>query len=484
MQWKNHPEIIKRIEELAVDHSWQAVAYKVSNEFNQPISSETIRKLSGKLIHVPAGRSVRYSLEDVFDQANRNLITEPTNPKVKWEEDGNYATLLQFADKSPRTLSELLEVIKFDSTIWKVDRWEATKWDTPMKFGYKDSEKAISVPNFRISAKFIRIVPIKHEWGTFKPIALKPAKRIKVTTLRRNMNRAIIIPDSQNGFWRNIDTNVYDPFHDRRAWDICLQLVQELKPDRIILLGDMLDFAMYSDKFIKSPEFYFTTQPALNELAWWLSALVESGAQVDYIEGNHESRLTKSIIVNQLENYGLRPANKPDDPPALSVQSLLGLDQMNIKYHSDYPNGEVWLNDNARASHGNIVRQGSGDSVRAIINDARCTEFVGHTHRVEAVYKTVFPRKGAVTYGAVSFGTIARIDGRVPAGKQRNNWQQACGVLHYENGNGLFNNTLQLINNGQTVYNGKVYTYRNRVDEISEACGYDFSKGITDGWKT
>lgn len=479
MQWKDHPQILKRIEDLSVDYSWEAIAYIISREFEIEISGESLRKLRGKHVKVLKNRKVKYGVRDVYDQYNRKL----TDPKLKWEEDGNYATLIQFADKSPRTLPELLEVIKFDADIWKVDKWEATKWDTPMKFGYKGSEKPISVPNYRINAKFIRIVPIKHEWGTFKPIKIQSAKKFKINTVKRGMYRAVIIPDSQNGFWRNIETNIYNPFHDRRAWDICLQMVQALKPDRIILLGDMIDFAMYSDKFIKSPEFYFTTQPSLNELSWWLSALADSGAQIDYIEGNHESRLTKSIINNQLENYKLRPANRPNDPPALSVKSLLGLNQLGIKYHGDYPNGEIWLNDNVRGSHGSIVRQGSGDSVKAIINDARCTELVGHTHRAEAIYKTVFPRKGAVTYGAVSFGTISRIDGHVPANKKKNNWQQACGMVHYELGNGLFNTTLQLINNGQTVYNGKIYTYRNRVKEIGEACGYDFAKGMENGWK-
>ena len=482
MRWENHPEMLKRIEELAVDHSWQAIAYKVSNEFDMPISSESIRKLRGKLIDVPKNRKISVHMRDVYDQANRNLITESSNPKVKWEEDGNYATLVQFADKSPRTLPELLEVIKFDDKTWKVDKWGVTKWDTPMKFGKAGSEIPISVPNFRIHAKFIRIIPIKHEWGVIKPVTIKTAIKPKVKTLKTKY-KAVIIPDSQNGFWRNIDNNIYNPFHDRRAWDICLQIAQIEKPDRIILMGDMLDFAMYSDKFIKSPEFYFTTQPSLNELSWWLSGLAKCGAEIDYFEGNHESRLTKNIINNQLENYKLRPANKPDDPPALSTINLLGLDKMGIKYHGDYPNGEIWLNDNIRASHGDLVRQGSGDTAKAILQNARCTELVGHSHRAEAVYKTVHPRKGAITYGAISFGTIARIDGYVPAHKKRNNWQQACGIINYEPGNGLFDIALQLINNGQTIHNGKLYTYRNRVDEISEACGYDFSRGMEDGWK-
>jgi len=483
MQWKSNPQLLKQIEGLAETHSYGAIALIIGEEYNEKIHGDTIRQLAREgTIKVSKNRKPTIGVRDLYDRDNR-LLTLTTDPKIKWEEDGNYATLIQFADKSPRTLPELLEVLKFDKKIWKVDKWEATKWDTGMKFGQKGSEKVVSVPNFRINAKFIRIIPIQHEWDTFQPVLIKNAKELKVNTLKKPMYRAIIIPDSQNGFWRNTQTNVYNPFHDRRAWDICLQLVQDLKPDRIILMGDMIDFAMYSEKFIKSPEFYFTTQPALNELAWWFSALADSGAEMDYLEGNHESRLTKNIITNQIENYQLRPANRPNDPPALSVESLLGLNQLGIKYHGDYPNGEIWLNDNVRGSHGNIIRQGSGDSVKAIINDARCTEMVGHIHRAESVYKTVFPRKGAVTYGAVSFGTISRIDGYVPSVKKKNNWQQSCGVVHYELGNGLFDIALQLINNGQTVYNGQIYIYRNRVNEISKSCGYDFAKDMEDGWK-
>ena len=216
---------------------------------------------------------------------------------------------------------------------------------------------------------------------------------------------------------------------------------------------------------------------------WWLSALIATGAQVDYLEGNHEFRLRRYVINNTLENYQLRPANRPDDPPALSVENLLGLKGLGIQYHSPYPEGRIWLNDNASVSHGELIRPKSGATVQAILQNSRSTEFVGHVHRAESAFKTVHPRKGAVTYGAVSLGTIARVDGYVPANKMRQNWQQGFGDVHYEAGNGLFDPALKLINDGRTLFEGNIYIYRNRTREIGEACGYDFNKGMKDGWK-
>lgn len=75
----------------------------------------------------------------------------------------------------------------------------------------------------------------------------------------------------------------------------------------------------------------------------------------------------------------------------------------------------MWVNDNLLISHGERARSEGGDTAKSILRDARYSEIYGHIHRIELIHKTVHPRYGAVSYLAHCPGTLARIDGRVPA---------------------------------------------------------------------
>jgi hypothetical protein len=234
------------------------------------------------------------------------------------------------------------------------------------------------------------------------------------------------------------------------------------KPDEIILLGDMLDLPEWSDKFMISPEFYWTTQPAVNELYWWIKELRQHTNKMIYIEGNHELRMSKAVVKNIIAAYNLKPANEPTSS-SLTVSTLLALDSLGVEYLGPYPNGEYWINDNLRVSHGQIARKGGGKTVNAILTDARNSEIVGHIHRHEMAQKTVHPRRGIKTYVAYSPGTVARIDGIVPAYQARNDWQQGMALVHFEDGNGLFQIVPYNIHEGVSMVDGCIMKYRKSI---------------------
>jgi len=397
--------------------------------------------------------------------------------KTEFQDLGNYATVEKKTRKSPESLEDLIEIFDIDIDVWKVDHWVANSWDVTIK---TPNGETLTVPNYQVKAWLIRRIPIKHEWPVIQPIIVKNSIPQKPKSIKKSIYKALIIPDSQNGYSRNFQTNYLDPFHDRKAWDIVLQVAQTIRPDLIIFLGDMLDLPMWTDKYIRSPDFYFTTQPSLEELFWWLGQFIGLGSELHYFSGNHEVRLESCVITNTIEAYGLKPANHPDAPPAMSIENLLSLKELGIKYHGPYPKGELWINNNLRVSHGETVRQGSGDSVKNILKDARNSEIAGHVHRLESMHKTSHPHRGPVVYGAYSVGTIARIDpGVVPAAAHRLDWQQGFAVVDYELGNGFFDVNLCNIYGGVSIYNGKRYENRNikkMVAEITEATGWDFRK--------
>ena len=459
-------EKLSRVSELlAKGHSYAQVAEVMSREFpNDVFTAEKIRHLKRKgKLSIPAGRSLATGYKqshsyhpDGFDMEDNlgNKVGE--NVEVL----GNYAVLDYRGEENPKTLDELLKSCNVDTDIWKVDRYVVNKWETAMK----TNDAIVHRPLFQVKAWLVRIKPVEVEFPHVVPIAPINFKKPKEKPKKPNkFKKALIIPDAQFGFRKDINTGVLDPFHDRKALDCVLQVAELEKPDTIIYLGDMLDLPEWSDKFLVSPEFFFTTQPAINELHWWTKEFRQHCDKMIYIEGNHELRMSKAIARNIIAAYNLKPANEPKKIQ-MTISTLLALDDLDVEYCGPYPAGEYWLNDNLRVSHGTIARKGNADTVKAILAQARNSEIVGHIHRHEMAQKTVHPRKGIRTYVAYSPGTIARIEPNiVPAFSARNDWQQGFAIVNYQDKNGLFQIVPHSIHNGVTLYNGEVLKARKPI---------------------
>ena len=434
---------------------------------NETFNAEKVRglKRKGKL-----GISSSKNLSDTVTEHNEDLTSnlqsfhddvDDFKKKGKnFQVVGNYAILDYRGEKNPQTLDELLLACNVNTDIWKVDRYVVNKWETAMK----TNDAIVHRPLFQVKAWLVRIKPVEVEFPHVTPIAPIDFKKPKFYVKKsKNFKKALIIPDAQFGFRRNVETGELDPFHDRQALDCVLQVAELEKPDTIIYLGDMLDLPEWSDKFLVSPDFFFTTQPAINELYWWTKEFRQHCNKMIYLEGNHEIRMSKAISKNIIAAYNLKPANEPKKIQ-MTVPTLLALDDLGVEYKAPYPAGEYWLNDNLRVSHGTVARKGNADTVKAILAQARNSEIVGHIHRHEMAQKTVHPRKGIRTYVAYSPGTVARIESNiVPAFSPRNDWQQGFAIVNYQDGNGLFQIIPHSIFNGITLHNGIELNARQKI---------------------
>ena len=307
------------------------------------------------------------------------------------------------------------------------------------------------------------------KWPVIQQASQVPIKLPKPKVNKAKVKTAIILPDPQIGFRRDLVEDTLDPFHDEKAMSIALQIIADVAPDQIINLGDFLDFPSFS-RFIQEPTFALTTQKAINRGYRFLveQRASASNAKVTLIAGNHDIRINKSIITNATAAFGLHRAEKPDNWPVLSVPFLLRLDELNVEYIDGYPAGEYWINDNLKCIHGVKVRS-NGSTAMAVVADDRVSTIFGHVHRMELQYKTVNVKDGFKTRLAFTPGTLARIDSAVPStnggtdewGKpvtRYENWQQGIGIVHYEEGNGDFHVYGVHIHNGKAMYNGKLYT--------------------------
>lgn len=361
------------------------------------------------------------------------------------------------------SLRALLEAAQVDLEQWSVKKWVANKWNA---LG-KDSQ---IIDLWQVKAWLERIPPYLVE--PVKPV--KHLSRKPARSSETGLERALFIPDSQNGYRIDRRTHVHTPMHDRRAWDLAIQVAMKMQPEYVVLLGDMLDLAPFG-KYTTEPDLHWTTMPTLIELHWYLGQLRLAcpRAEIVWLEGNHEYRLRRMLMDQLKEAVDLRPVDDPNGPEALSVERLLSLKALDIEYLGAYPEAEYWLWDRIRVYHGTTVRKGSGASTAAIIRDTNVSVVCGHVHRLELAAKTTTSASGHTTVYAMCPGTICRIDGVVPGSTRRSNWQQGLGVANFMP-DGLVTMEIMPIEDGRCVYNGAVLHGEDRVDEIRQATSYEW----------
>lgn len=249
---------------------------------------------------------------------------------------------------------------------------------------------------------------------------------------------------------------------------VALDVIRQVRPHRIVNLGDTLDFPEWGT-YEQEAAFSFTTQPTIDRAHRWLvEQQAAAGPQLEHhqlIEGNHDRRLEKAIRRNAMAAFGLRRANEPDSWPVMSVPNLLRLDELAVEYVGGYPAGIAWVNDNLACIHGHKVRS-AGSTAAAVIDDERVSVIFGHVHRIELQHKTRRTRAGAKQSFAATPGCLSRIDGAVPSVKSSTdplgrplmsweNWQQGLAVVEYEPGDGRFHLEIVPIIDGTARYRGK-----------------------------
>src|SRR5690606_36662052 len=109
-------------------------------------------------------------------------------------------------------------------------------------------------------------------------------------------------------------TGELESFHSRRSLSILLQLIEAIEPDWSILAGDWMDYANWSGKFPKEPEFVATTQPALIEAAYIAARVSAASGKTTMLEGNHDLRPERAIRENYMEGFGLCAVDNLDLP--------------------------------------------------------------------------------------------------------------------------------------------------------------------------
>jgi predicted phosphodiesterase len=302
-----------------------------------------------------------------------------------------------------------------------------------------------------------------------KPVSIKlshPGGK-KTSDRLKGMKTAVVLPDMQIGYYQGHGGLV--PTHDETAIDVALQIVGYLNPDLVICVGDNLDFPDLSTKYLRTPAFAFTTQAAVDRggiLAAQLRAAAPN-AEIRWLEGNHELRLSTYITSNAEAAFGLKRSGAPESWPVLSVPFLCRFDEYDIEYIPGYPANKTWINDRVRVIHGHHVVS-KGSTAHKYLDNERTSVVYGHIHRREWAERTREGATGPNTILAMSPGCLADIRGRVPSVKGgtdldgipvavAEDWQQGVGVFTYEEGDGVFIPEQVPIHDGFTIFRGLVF---------------------------
>lgn len=433
---------------------------------------EALRK-NGTSPRADGSRYQKYTCVNCGAHPTDYSHADPAAPGVTVETDVKSANTREVtgtvsAAAAPTTVDEWIELLEIDEDVWEITVAKAGRWEGFIKNAEKKIEKT---PLFKFAVTLVRRRPMI-ESPTIRPVSITipSTKVIRVEPLPpgEGWARALIIPDTHNGYIRDSYTRKLSPLHDRRAWSIALGIAEMWQPDDIILVGDCLDLAAFSKKFIQSPEFERTFQPTIVELAWLLAKLRMASpvSRIIYIEGNHEKRFREGVVMDMPELEGVYAANDPEQHPVLTVANYLGLDGLKIDWRGPYPKAHVQLNERMRIGHGHIVRKGSGATTRALLQGLDSNLVMGHTHRLEQASHTFHGTGDPRVYTATSIGTLAHIDGRVPSNTASENWQQGIAKVVYTPLGDESYTTTYPITSGRTVVDDEVITGEDYTEQL------------------
>lgn len=346
-----------------------------------------------------------------------------------------------------------------------VTKMNIKKWD----MGSTDAESNPQVTPLTGISLDVDVKTFEPKWDIVRHIDCDPLPYNKVEKISGSQ-KTFIVPDPQIGY-RRYEDGTLDPFHDEKAIDIALQAIGETQPDRVVLVGDLLDLPNFS-RYEQTPEFAQTTNASLEYAHRFLKTIREMlpEAEIVYLAGNHEARLLASIRKNLMEAYGIRRAG--EELPLFSIPSLLALDKLNVEYVEGYPAGRYYINPTLMIMHG--VASQKTRAAKSNTTNEGTSSISGHTHRIEAYARTVRTHDGARQTFAFSSGCLCRIDGAVPSmhgsqdlyGRPLTNfedWQQGFGIVLHDNKRFSYQQYhIDTLNGYKTDFNGRVLTPRRK----------------------
>lgn len=293
-------------------------------------------------------------------------------------------------------------------------------------------------------------------WG------LPSIREVLGTGLKLNIPKDLLPPKVDNAYSVNekapknllILPDIHVPVHSRVALSAVMAFIRDVKPQRIVQLGDFVDFYSISS-FNKEPERLFNFGGTIHQevqatkVIW--NELLANSEQVDFIPGNHEQRLERLIQAN----IGLY------DHPALELRSILEVPEKVVVH--DY-NTKLRIG-NTVISHGdkllNVKQAPMYLAKRVLDKYPHQNSFYGHYHCLD-VYRgvTYDVYDQPTTHMSACLGHLADTKRQTYVTDPK--WCHGFGFLEFwrEGNKDRFTAHILEIINGAFSFGGKVYDGR------------------------
>lgn len=233
--------------------------------------------------------------------------------------------------------------------------------------------------------------------------------------------------------------DVHVPDHDKALWGAFLRWCRDTKPKEVVIGGDFLEMESCSKHGGKARlpmlmEDVKAGKKALRELR---AACPK--AKITYIEGNHETRLTRKVISDAAELDG-----------ALDLPTLLDLKSLDIEW---VPYGKVVVRGKIGFVHGYLTPK---HHAAAHLAKYKRSISYGHTHKPQIHIDGAVDSNGANSViGAFGQPCMRTLDPEW-MNNEPHGWVQGFGVF-YPHDDGCFTPFTVLVNRGRFVWNGKTY---------------------------
>lgn len=360
----------------------------------------------------------------------RNVEEEFESQKTSENEDGsvNYeSTGFRITN-----IEEFLDFLHFDKENWIIKEQQATKWEVGIRVG--DHVKV--EPLFRIYFKAIPKVLSSPTIELPQPVTFSlsfPKSLERKKDESTPIKNALILGDAQMAYRKDEQIGKLLPIHERRTMDIAIQIAKDLQPEKIVILGDMFDLGEWSPKFTPNIDILKSLTPLIKEFGWYIGRLksVSPYSTFHFIEGNHEKRIASAM--KQIPFIGsIKVDGEIEGLDLISIPNIFGFSSLGIDWIGDYPKGQLILNQNTVAEHGDVASKRPGDTAAKMLENRFESVIFGHVHRIESATRTVYTLEGPRDIYAQTFGCMCSLDGSVPSNGGNNNWQNGFGILTYD----------------------------------------------------
>ena len=370
---------------------------------------------------------------------------------------------------SPADPDEYLASKGINTEKYIVSGGKLKNYMSPMKLKQADgSEVPATIDMFSITANLIPKVMEGINFGLTTVDWKIPEPKYKVDKTSSHES-VLVIPDAHFG-WRKVNGKLR-PTHDPEVNEVILELINDIRPDRVVMLGDTMDFPEYG----RHPTLYDVkghTEESLKAAREFLFRIRQlTDAEFDLLEGNHDKR-PLSFIADEVKKISEIPGAQIILP---SLSRMLGLEELNITYHSD-PTEEGWDAYSSGDSffqhkdvlyiHGHACGK---DAPRKNVARYMMSVCTGHIHKAvcEPIPTPTFVngRRRIKTYWAICPGYIGTTDTTIPAHSPETEYPQGLTLINHldvsEEGNwsdvDTIANPIHIVNK-KCYYGGKVYS--------------------------